>query len=79
MASFLLPASGSSAWYRGKGDMLCQDQPLPPGCAGARNKAASLVVQWLRIRLPMQETQVRALVREDPTCHRATKPVRHNY
>ena len=27
--------------------------------------------QWLRIRLPMQETGVRALVREDPTCCRA--------
>ena len=40
---------------------------------------ASLVAQWLRIRLPMQGTQVRALVWEDPTCHGATKPVRHNY
>ena len=40
---------------------------------------ASLVAQWLRIRLPMQGTWVRALVREDPTCHGATKPVRHNY
>ena len=40
---------------------------------------ASLVVQWLRIHLPMQGTQVRALVREDPTCLRATKPVCHNY
>ena len=39
----------------------------------------SLVVQWLRICLPMQGTQVRALVREDPTCHGATKPMRHNY
>ena len=39
----------------------------------------SLVVQWLRIRLPMQGTRVWALVREDPTCCRATKPVRHNY
>ena len=27
----------------------------------------------------MQGTRVRALVGEDPTCHRATKPVRHNY
>ena len=27
----------------------------------------------------MQGTRVRALVREDPTCHGATKPVRHNY
>ena len=39
----------------------------------------SLVVQWSRIRLPIQGTQVRALVREDPTCRGATKPVRHNY
>ena len=28
---------------------------------------ASLVAQWLRICLPVQGTQVRALVREDPT------------
>ena len=27
----------------------------------------------------MQETQVRSLVREDPTCHGATKPVGHNH
>ena len=27
----------------------------------------------------MQGTRVRALVREDPTCHRATKPMCHNY
>ena len=40
---------------------------------------ASLVVQWLRIRLPVQGTRVRALVREDPTCRGAAKPVCHNY
>ena len=40
---------------------------------------ASLVVQRLRICLPMQGTRVRALVQEDPTCRGATKPVRHNY
>ena len=39
----------------------------------------SLVAQWLRIHLPMQGTQVWALVREDPPCCGATKPVRHNY
>ena len=39
----------------------------------------SLVAQWLRICLPMQGTWVRALVWEDPTCHGATKPVRHTY
>ncbi|KAJ8785807.1 hypothetical protein J1605_006767 [Eschrichtius robustus] len=27
----------------------------------------------------MQRTRVPALVREDPTCRRAAKPVRHNY
>ena len=40
---------------------------------------ASLVAQWLRLCLPMQGTQVRALVREDLTCRGATKPVRRNY
>ena len=40
---------------------------------------ASLVAQWLRICLPMQGTQVRALVRVDPTCLGATKPMHHNY
>ena len=39
----------------------------------------SLVAQWLRICLPVQGTQVRSLVQEDPTCCRATKPVSHNY
>ena len=39
---------------------------------------ASLVVQWLRVCLPMWGTRVRALVWEDPTCRRATRPVSHN-
>ena len=38
-----------------------------------------LVAQWLRIRLPVQGTWVGALVREDPTCCGAPKPVHHNY
>ena len=40
---------------------------------------ASLVAQWLGIRLPMQGTQVCALVREDPTCRGAARPMSHNY
>ena len=40
---------------------------------------ASLVAQWLTIHLPMQGTRVWALVREDPTCCGATKPMCHNY
>ena len=42
-------------------------------------QGTSLVAQWLRIRLPMQGTWVRSLVWEDPTCHGATNPMRHNY
>ena len=37
------------------------------------------MVQWLSIYLPMQGTGVRTLVREDPTCGGATKPVHHHY
>ena len=44
-----------------------------------RKRGASLVAQWLRICLPMQGTQVRALVWEDPTCRGAAGPVSHNY
>ena len=36
---------------------------------------ASLVVQWLRVRLPMQGTRVRAPVQEDPTCRGVAGPV----
>ena len=58
----------------------------PCGPAKKKNKIAyrrlgrtSLVAQWLRIHLPMQGTQLWALVREDPTWRGATKPVCHNY
>ena len=34
---------------------------------------ASPVAQWWRIRLPMQGPRVQSLVREDPTCCRATE------
>ena len=50
--------------------LLCQ---LLIGIVGA-----SLVAQWLRVCLPMQGTWVRALVWEDPTCRRTTRPVSHN-
>ena len=47
--------------------------------ANKKATRASLVAQWLRICLPMQGTRVQALVREDSTCHGATKSVGHNY
>ena len=49
-----------------------------PGALKEKERA-SLVAKWLRIHLPMQGTRVRALVREDPMCCGATKPVCHNY
>ena len=39
---------------------------------------ASLTAQGYRIRPQMQETQVQSLVQEDPTCRRATKPMRYS-
>ena len=61
-----------------------ENEPQPKSHAIYKNKfkmghGASLVVQWLRICLPMQGTRVQALVREVPTCRGATKPMRHNY
>ena len=51
---------------------------LPPGptLIGTFKKEGetSLVVQWIRIRLPMQGMWVQSLIQEDPTCHGATKP-----
>jgi len=39
----------------------------------------SLVVQWIKICLPVQGTWVQSLVREDPTGHGITKPIHHSY
>ena len=38
-----------------------------------------LMVQWIRIHLPMKGTWVWPLVWEDSTCHGATKPGHHSY
>ena len=47
-------------------------------CPGPRWRA-SWVIQRLRIRLPVQEMQVQALLREDCTCRGAAGPEHHNY
>ena len=50
-------------------------------CSSGRNRCEELLgkeqAQWERIHLPMQETQVRSQIQEDPTCCEATKPVHH--
>ena len=47
-------------------------------CVKKGKEWTSLVVQWLSICLPMQGTGVWSLVRKDPTCHGAAKPVHHS-
>ena len=42
------------------------------------SKRTSLVVQWLRIHLPMQGTWVSSLVQKDSTCCKAAKLTHHN-
>ena len=54
----------------------CPSNPLR---SSKHNSGASLVAQWLEIRLPMQGTRVRALVWEDPTCRGAAGPASHSY
>ena len=77
---------GHMRWPR-KVAGTCFPSPSSERCLPADNReqmkevalGASLVTQCLRILLPMQGTRVRALVREDPTCRGATKPMLHNY
>ena len=52
---------------------------LLEGTDSLENWESSLVVQWLRICLPMQGTWVRFLVQEDSICRGATKPASCNY
>ena len=43
-----------------------------------KHSATSLVVQWLRIHLPVQGTRVRSLAQEDPTRWEAVKLLHHS-
>ena len=66
------------SWYSGQALSLSMSLSQI-SCFKILGHGTSLVAQWLRIRLPMQGTRVRALVQEDPTCRGASKPVHHNY
>ena len=48
-------------------------------CKTKNKIRTSLVVQWLRICLPMQGTQVQSLTQEDLAYHGATKPLLCSY
>ena len=47
--------------------------------ASQESSKTFLVVQWLRIHLPMQGALVWPPVQEDPTCQGATRPLEHKY
>ncbi|XP_067596174.1 receptor activity-modifying protein 1 isoform X4 [Pseudorca crassidens] len=75
-----MEAVGRPLWCDwGKTIGLLQDIEYSSRCYTTSSPGTSLVAQWLRIRLPMQGSQVRALVWGDPTCRGETKPTRHNY
>jgi len=44
-----------------------------------KHRETSVVVQWLRMHLAMQGTQVRSLVQGNPKCWGAAKAVSHSY
>ena len=52
-----------------------QSESWPPLFLKTCNSHTSLAAEGLITRLPMQETRVRSLVREDPTCYEAMRPV----
>ena len=60
------------------GPGLSQHMTKPSGLKGSRQRT-SLVVQWLRIHLPMEGMWVRSRVGEGPTCCRAAKLVCQHY
>ena len=47
--------------------------------AFSKRGGTTLVIQWLRIWLPVQEIQVQSLVRKDPHALEATKLMCRNY
>ena len=60
---------------RSRASPRCSKEEKRMKSSGLKNShRISLVVQQIRIHLPMQGTQVRSLVREDPTCRVVTKP-----
>ena len=60
--------------------MSTNENALNPKDTNSREgKGVPLVVQWIRIRLPVQRIQIQSLAWEDLTWHGATKPVCRNY
>ena len=63
----------------GIGFLICKMGFVVVICLTKNSMRTFLVVQWLRIHLPMQRTLVWSLVQDNPTCRGAAKPMYHNY
>ena len=70
----------NSRWAGQEGCFECVQTSVPLSvsepCGSRQILGASLVTQWSRICLLVQETWVRSLVQEDPTCRGATARTR---
>lgn len=76
----LLPAAGGAAATRLEDNLhLHWNKTKKRWLKRKSLQGASLVAQRQRIRLSMWETGVPSLIRDDPTCHGATRPMGHNY
>ena len=62
-----------------KGERRKQGKRPVIGLVSKQTHGASLVVQYLRIHLPILGTRVQSLLWEDPTCLGVTKTVCRNY
>ena len=63
----------------GRVDLVYTAKRFSKWSSAEPRSGTSLVVQWVRIHLPMRGTWVHSLVQEDPVCHGATKPRSHSY
>ena len=77
VSGFHLPETHGSFFKSKQATEHHQDLSSTRSCNIKQNSRASLVAQWLGVRLPMRGTRVRAPVREDPTCRGAAGPVGH--
>ena len=72
---------GISHWLRSLADYCpwsCKELDVTEWLSMHEHRVTLLVIQWLKVLLPMQGTGVQSLVKEDPTRCRAIKPMCHN-
>ena len=66
----------SMRWQRARHNLVTKQQQA---FTIARQYLGASLSGSVVVRLPMKETQIQTLIKEDPICCRATKPMCHNY